>query len=84
MLCKQKNLGLEANNHQHLVSHFWIRDFEVKIYLMVAEKATKNFRLKVIICIHLKGALFLATPCLCRVISIVYIARSRSHIASNK
>ena len=41
MLFKKK-LGLEANNHQHLVSDFWIRGFEVKLYLMVEEKATKK------------------------------------------
>ena len=53
MLCQQKDLGLEANNHQHLVSNFWIRDFKVKILLIVGKKLQKNFRLKVIICIHL-------------------------------
>ena len=39
------DLGLEANNCQHLVSDLWIRDFEVKIYLIVEEKVTKKFRL---------------------------------------
>ena len=54
MLCQQKDLGLEANNHQHLVSNFWIRDFKVEIFLIVGKKLQKNFRLKlVIICIYI-------------------------------
>ncbi len=35
MLSYSKNLGLEAKNHQSLVSDFWIRDLKVMLYLIV-------------------------------------------------
>ena len=52
MLSYSKNLGLEAKNHQSLVSDFWIRDLKVMLYLIVV-KSFKICCLKVIIYTHL-------------------------------
>ena len=41
MLSHSRNPGLEAKNHEDLVSDFWIRAFKVKLSLTVEEKATK-------------------------------------------
>ena len=53
MLSYSKNLGLEAKNHQSLVSDFWIRDLKVIALPHSKVKSLKICRLKVIIYTHL-------------------------------
>ena len=39
-----KNLGLETSNHQHLIFDFWVRVFEVKIYLIYSHGQGKSYK----------------------------------------